>query len=218
MDTTHRSAGRAGLGVADVGLLSAVIIAAAVALWLSSPSRDRVVSVIGEIAPTVESPSRMRRKRRKDQHQDTSGSLLGQAPVVADLLATAIAAGATVPDAMSVVAQAVGEPMRARLSAVITAMQMGADPHSAWSPWLDEPALSPIAQAIIRSQHSGSPLSTVLDAAASDMRQAYRADVEARARAAGVRAVAPLALCYLPAYLLVGAVPVVAGFASALFV
>ena len=214
MDTTHRSAGRAGLGVADVGLLSAVIIAAAVALWLSSPSKDRVASVVGEIAPTVESPSRM---RRKDQRQDTSGSLLAQAPVVADLLATAIAAGATVPDAMSVVAQAVGEPMRARLSAVITAMQMGADPHSAWSPWLDEPALSPIAQAIIRSQHSGSPLSTVLDAAAADMRQAYRADVEARARAAGVRAVAPLALCYLPAYLLVGVVPVVAGFASALF-
>lgn len=217
MDTAHRSTGRAGLGVAGVGLLSAVIIAAAVALWLSSPSRNRVASVLGELTPKVESPSRMRRKRRKDQRQDSGGSLLAQAPVVADLLATAIAAGATVPEAMSVVAQAVGEPMRGRLHAVITAMQMGADPHSAWSSWLDELALSPIAQSIIRSQHSGSPLSTVLDAAASDMRQTYRSDVEARARAAGVRAVAPLALCYLPAYLLVGVVPVVAGFASALF-
>jgi pilus assembly protein TadC len=217
VDASHRSPSGAGIGVAGVGLLSAVIIAAAVALWLSSPSRDRVASVVGELAPKVESPSRMRRKRRKEQQHDAAGSLLAQAPIVADLLATAIAAGATVPEAMSVVAQAVGEPMRARLRAVITAMDMGADPHSAWSSWLDEPALSPIAQAIIRSQHSGSPLSTVLDAAAADMRQAYRADVEARARAAGVRAVAPLALCYLPAYLLVGVVPVVAGFASALF-
>lgn len=217
MDAPHRSPSGAGIGVAGVGLLSATIIAAAVALWLSSPSRDRVASVVGELAPKIESPARTRRRRRKEQQHDAAGSLLAQAPIVADLLATAIAAGATVPEAMSVVAQAVGEPMRARLRAVITAMDMGADPHSAWSSWLDEPALSPIAQAIIRSQHSGSPLSTVLDAAAADMRQAYRADVEARARAAGVRAVAPLALCYLPAYLLVGVVPVVAGFASALF-
>jgi len=194
-----------------------VIIAAAVAVWLSSPSTKRIESILSQPASRVLPKPRSRRRQRKEQRLEASGSLLAQAPVVADLLATAIAAGATVPEAMSVVAQVVGEPMRARLRAVITAMQMGADPHSAWSSWLDEPALSPIAQAIIRSQHSGSPLSTVLDAAAADMRQTYRADVEARARAAGVRAVAPLALCYLPAYLLVGVVPVVAGFASALF-
>lgn len=176
-----------------------------------------MASIIGRPLPSVESSPRMRRRRRQERRREAAASLLAQAPIVADLLATAIAAGATVSEAMNVVAQAVGEPMRTRLRTVITALDMGADPHSAWSSWLDEPALSPIAQAIIRSQHSGSPLSTVLDAAAADMRQAYRADVEARARAAGVRAVAPLALCYLPAYLLVGVVPVVAGFASALF-
>jgi Flp pilus assembly protein TadB len=136
---------------------------------------------------------------------------------VADLIGTAIAAGATIPEAIAVVAQAVDHPISSRLNQVMSAVRMGADPHSAWSTWLDDPALSPIAQAVIRSQHSGAPLSVVLDAAASDMRHAYRADIEAQARAAGVRAVAPLALCYLPAYLLVGVVPVVAGFASSLF-
>jgi len=54
----------------------------------------------------------------------------------------------------------------------------------------------------------------VLETAAADARHANRAEVEMRARSAGVRAVAPLALCYLPAYLLVGVVPIVAGFAG----
>ncbi len=53
--------------------------------------------------------------------------------------------------------------------------------------------------------------------AAAALRKTHVAAVEARARAAGVRSVAPLALCFLPAYLLVGVVPVVAGFAGDLF-
>ena len=200
-----------------MGLLSAGMFAAAAMLWLSSPSRKRLASIASAAAPTIVPWQRVQNRHSKKRSRDTTGPLLAQAPIVADLLATAIAAGATVAEGLRVVAQAVEEPIRSRLQAVMTALDMGADPHTAWSSWLDEPALSPIAQAIIRSQHSGSPLSTVLDAAASDMRQAHRADIEARARAAGVRAVAPLALCYLPAYLLVGVVPVVAGFASTLF-
>lgn len=197
-----------------MGLLSALLIATAVAVWLTSPSKRRLAGLSGQSLPVAASRWRTRRGR---SHREESGSLLGQAPIVADLIGTAIAAGATIPEAIAVVAQAVDHPISSRLNQVMSAVRMGADPHSAWSTWLDDPALSPIAQAVIRSQHSGAPLSVVLDAAASDMRHAYRADIEAQARAAGVRAVAPLALCYLPAYLLVGVVPVVAGFASSLF-
>ena len=146
-----------------------------------------------------------------------TGALIAQAPVVADLLATAVSAGATIHEALSVVADAVDDPIREKVRSVAAAVHFGAGPHEAWSDWLDVPALTPIALAVIRSQHSGSPVSSVLDAAAADMRQAHRADVEARARAAGVRAVAPLALCFLPAFLLVGVVPIVAGFAGSMF-
>lgn len=205
-----------------MGLLSAVLIAVAAWLWLGSSSGTRMKKVIGGSESMLDSNHGRRGPRtrlgsKRQRARDTSAALLAQAPTCADLLATAIAAGATVPEAMVVVARAVDEPMRSRLQAVIAAMDMGADANAAWSTWLDEPALSPIARVIVRSQHSGSPLTVVLDAAASDMRQVYRAAVEARARAAGVRSVAPLALCYLPAYLLVGVVPVVAGFAGALF-
>lgn len=195
-----------------MGLMSAALIAAAVSVWLTSPSIRRMTNVAGTPGPHSK---RMRGRRKRRSHRQRS--LSGQAPVVADLLATAIAAGATIGEAMVVVTEAVDEPIRSRLRTVVNAIDMGADHHSAWVEWLDEPALAPIAQAIIRSQHSGSPVSVVLDAAAADMRHSYRAEVEARARAAGVRVVAPLALCYLPAYLLVGVVPVVAGFANSLF-
>ncbi len=196
-----------------MGLVSALLISVAVAMWLGSPSGVRLRSIAA--SKTVGSrPSRSRSRRRR--HLDRT-MLVGQAPVVAELLGTAVAAGATVPEALRVVANAVGDPIRSRLLGVTTAVDLGADPPVAWSSWLDEPALSQIAHAIIRSHLSGSPLSVVLDAAAGDMRRAYKDDVEARARAAGVRAVAPLALCYLPAYLLVGVVPVVAGFANTMF-
>ena len=60
-------------------------------------------------------------------------------------------------------------------------------------------------------------MSDALEAAAVALRKTHVAAVETRARAAGVRSGAPLALCFLPAYLLVGVVPVVAGFAGDLF-
>jgi len=197
-----------------MGLVSAILLAAAANMWLGTPSPQRARSIAGDVTPVRSRRRTLRFHRPRDEQR---ALLIGQAPIVAELLATAVAAGATIGEAIEVVSQAVEEPLRSRLSTVRTAFGLGADPHSAWSGWLDDPALSQIAQAVIRSQHTGAPLSFVLDAAAKDMRQAHRSDVEARARAAGVRAVAPLALCYLPAYLLVGVVPVVAGFATSLF-
>ena len=194
-----------------MGMLSATVIALAVWLWLAAPSRARM-SVLG---PHPVATSRGRRLTRRTT--DDASALVSQAPVVADLLATAVAAGASIHEALSVVADAVDDPIRGKVRSVAAAVHFGASPHEAWSDWLDVPALTPIAQAVIRSQHSGSPISSVLDSAAADLRQVHRADVEARARAAGVRAVAPLALCFLPAFLLVGVVPVVAGFAGSMF-
>jgi len=65
-----------------------------------------------------------------------------------------------------------------------------------------------------RSARSGAPLADVLSDVADDLRLARTRDVQVAARAAGVRAVGPLAACFLPAYLLLGVVPVVASLAS----
>ena len=104
--------------------------------------------------------------------------------------------------------------LRDYLSRVANALDLGASPKEAWSELLAHSVLAPIAHAFVRSSENGSPIARVLDEVAHDLRREHRSEVEILARAAGVRSVAPLALCFLPAYLLVGVVPVVASFAS----
>jgi hypothetical protein len=66
-----------------------------------------------------------------------------------------------------------------------------------------------------RSLDTGAPMADGLRLLASDLRRAHRAAVERKARGVGVRAAAPLGLCFLPAFVLVGIVPtVVSAFAA----
>ena len=51
---------------------------------------------------------------------------------------------------------------------------------------------------------------------ADELAASARADVEDRARAVGVKAAVPLGLCLLPAFVLLGVVPLVAGMLAAL--
>jgi hypothetical protein len=62
-----------------------------------------------------------------------------------------------------------------------------------------------------RSERSGAPVGPLLAALAGELRDARRSAREAAARRVGVWAVLPLGVCFLPAFLLAGVVPVVAG-------
>jgi Flp pilus assembly protein TadB len=152
--------------------------------------------------------SRAARERRQ--------GLERQAPLTADLLAATLASGATVRDALDAVGAAVGEPTCGAVRPVVSAIDLGADPVVAWRSMAQVPAMAPLATAVVRSAESGAPLSAVLNRIAEDLRRERQAMVEVAARAAGVRAVAPLAACFLPAFLLMGVVPVVASLAGTL--
>lgn len=153
--------------------------------------------------------SRTARRRRE--------GLERQAPLMADLLAATLASGIGVRDALDAVGAAVGDPTRDALRPVLAAIDLGADPEAAWRSMAEVPTLAPMAAAMVRSAESGAPLSTVLTRIAEDLRRERQTVVEVAARAAGVRAVAPLAACFLPAFLLLGVVPVVASLAAGLF-
>ena len=74
--------------------------------------------------------------------------------------------------------------------------------------------LAPLARAFIRSDATGAPIAETVTAVADDQRRAARWAAEAAARRAGVLAVGPLALCFLPAFVLTGVVPVIVAVAS----
>ena len=136
-----------------------------------------------------------------------------QSPIVADLLATCLAAGATPRDSVRAVARAVGEPIATPLGTLTGALDLGADPVDAWAALAAEPGLRQVGRAGSRSAQTGAPLASLLAAVAEDQRDEARSRAEAAARAAGVRSVAPLVSCFLPAFILIGIVPVVASLA-----
>ena len=152
--------------------------------------------------------SRGRRERRI--------ALQRQAPAFLELLAAVLASGASLQSSLRVVADAIGEPTRSVVRQVHLALELGAEPTSAWRTLQSEPALAGLAEVGIRSASSGAPLAVVLQGLAADLRRRHRAQSQIAARTAGVRAVAPLAACFLPAFLLLGVVPVVASLASQL--
>ena len=186
---------------AAVGALLAVGGVLGVVLAVTS------VVLVPRIARRLE-PAAMRSRREL---------LARQGPVLADLLAAIMASGAPMRSALAAASEAVGDPTREALRPVLSAVDLGADPGQAWQALDDDPVLGPLAQAIVRSSRSGAPLAPVLTRMAEDMRRDRLRAVEVAAQSAGVRAVAPLAACFLPAFLLVGVVPVVAALAGDLF-
>jgi len=148
-------------------------------------------------------------------------------PFAADLLAAALRAGAAPDVAARCVATALGGPTGQRLGRVERALRLGAGAEEAWSylgrpdalagSWPGvrraEPALAQgaarVVQAAVRSQHSGAAFAGALQRLADDLRADGLIAADAAARRAGVLIVLPLGLCFLPAFVLAGLVPVV---------
>lgn len=137
-----------------------------------------------------------------------------QAPLLADLLAGLLASGATVRDALQAASEAMPEPTARVLRAAAASVDLGADPADAWLATDRTSVHQPMIEALERAHQSGAPAALLLARVADDLRRDRRRTVEVAARSAGVRAVAPLALCFLPAFVLLGVVPVVASLAS----
>ena len=133
-------------------------------------------------------------------------------PFAADLLASALRAGAPPDIAAGCAGRALGGPLGERLQRVERALRLGAPAEEAWS-YLTAggvDATGRLARAAVRSQHSGAALAGSLRRVADDLRADRLIDADAAGRRAGVLIVLPLGLCFLPAFVLAGLVPVIA--------
>ena len=143
-------------------------------------------------------------------------SLERQAPLVVDLVAACLASGSPLEPALLAAATAVGEPARAVLVSAVASLQLGADPAVVWRDVASHEPLGGLARAVARSAETGAPLSDLLPRVAERARASHRARVEARVRTVSVRLTAPLGLAFLPAFVLLGVVPVVAAWVGVL--
>jgi pilus assembly protein TadC len=137
-------------------------------------------------------------------------------PLAADLMATLLHAGATPQHATEATAAVIGGPLGDRLAEVAAHLRLGADPTSAWRILADVPALAPLARAMARASTTGAALATTLVGLSEDQRAAAAWHAELAARRVGVRTAGPLGLCFLPAFILIGVVPVIVGIVQSL--
>lgn len=140
--------------------------------------------------------------------------IVAELPTAIELLAACLRGGGAWHESVEAVADAVGGPLGDELARVAARVRLGADPAEEWLCLAAEPVLAPFGRAAARAASGGAPIAATLARLARDQRRAARAAASARARIAGVRAVAPLGLCFLPAFILLGIVPAVAGIAA----
>jgi pilus assembly protein TadC len=131
-------------------------------------------------------------------------------PVAVDLLAACIASGSPLAQCLDVVGQAVSGPAGRRLAHVAARLRLGTDPGSVWRSLAQDEAMAPLARTMVRAIETGAPVAHGLSRLVDDQRRARRWDAERRARAVGVKAAAPMGLCFLPAFIAIGIVPTIA--------
>ncbi|MGY1615183.1 type II secretion system F family protein [Geodermatophilus sp. SYSU D00691] len=188
--------------------LMAAAAGCAAGLLVGGPSGAVLAIAVGVAADRV-----LRRVSAVDR--DRRAALRQELPGACDLLAVCLAAGLPLGAALAAVATAVPEPLAAELRRVAGLTRLGAQPRSAWGGAPDE--LAGLGRVLVRAGESGSAVGPALRALAADARALARTELEADVRRAGVWVLAPLGLCFLPAFLCLGVVPLVLGIAGQVF-
>jgi pilus assembly protein TadC len=194
VDPVRVSAGLAGIAVAVlVGGWFGVLAGAGLAVGLDHGLR--------RLEPAA---------RRREQRLAEAAEL----PLAADLLAVTLRSGAPVDRAVAAVAAALSGPLGDRLARVARVLRLGGPPAEAWAELAGDggppaPGADRLVRAAVRSAEHGSALAGSLGRLADDLRADRTIAVEAAARRAAVLIVLPLGLCFLPAFILAGLVPVI---------
>ncbi len=137
-------------------------------------------------------------------------------PHVVELFAAALAAGSAPGHALGQVCSAMPGSAADELRGTRAALGLGRAPLEVWQELAGHPLLGPLGRTMARAEGSGAPVVEVVRLLADDLAAEARVDLEDRARSVGVKAALPLGLCLLPAFLLLGIVPLVIGAATAI--
>ncbi|MFJ8912392.1 type II secretion system F family protein [Amycolatopsis sp. NPDC102389] len=167
-------------------------------------------------AGTVVRPGRLLTWLRKRSSRDEGVSELLRSAATLDLLAACLAGGLPVPVALEAVVPTASPETAAALRSVASHLVVGIGPAEAWAPVRDRPGLTELSVAAVRTARAGTALATHSKDLARRLRESLSAEAEERAERAGVLLAAPIGLCFLPAFLCLGVLPVVLGLAGRL--
>lgn len=158
----------------------------------------------------------LRRRTAAPPEEYDVSSAVRQLPLAADLVAACIAAGASPVAAAQAVGEALGGPVGERLARGAAEVRLGGEPVDAWRRLAALPGAQGLARLLERAGESGVPAAVPVGRLASEARAEWARTATARARRAAVMVTAPVGLCFLPAFLAIGVLPVVIGLAGGL--
>jgi len=150
------------------------------------------------------------RLQRRTHERDTE--IRAALPDALDLLAACALAGMGLDRALRTVAPDVSGPLGGALRETLRALDAGTPRSSAYRVLMDRapvPEVRSLVRALERAERYGTSVAVTLVAQAREMRAKRRAAVEEAARAAPVKLLFPLVMCFLPAFILLTVAPVV---------
>lgn len=130
------------------------------------------------------------------------------------MLGACLTAGLSPATAVATVATSSAEPAWQLVS---TLMNMGAPEHRAWTPLLKNPHCREIVALARASGRTGAGLQQGCNRIANELLQQQQHAATAQAQRAGVLIAMPLTMCFLPAFFLLGLLPVVLDLGMELF-
>lgn len=189
-----------------------VVVLLAGALWVWPSSAWTLYRVIAG-PPERHSEPRWLRPRSRADHFAVAATV--------ELFAVCLRAGLPTATALSTVAGFAPTDLAVRLTKTADLIELGADPTHAWAVDPDSGESSSaagyyekISTLARRSARAGSGLADGLVELAEQIRRHAHDAATAAAERAGVAISGPLGLCFLPAFVCLGIVPVVIGLAG----
>lgn len=189
-----------------LALLAGVGAAAFVGGWIGLLAGAPAGLLAWRALGRVESPAVLRLRAR----------LAHDLPGAVDLLVAAFDSGAAPGPALAMVGTALGGPVGTAFAVLERRLGLGTDPAEVWRDLTSDPQLGPLGRALGRAHETGSSVTTAAQRLAAELRERAQAEVESRARSVSTKAAVPLGACFLPAFVLLGIVPLVAGLVGSL--
>lgn len=131
-----------------------------------------------------------------------------------DLLAGCLRSGLPISAAAAAAAESAPASFGNALRRAADLLELGADAATAWNAVAQDPETEALARMARRSERSGTSMASAMSELAAVQRERAEDGSAAAAERAGVLISGPLGLCFLPAFLCLGIVPVVIGLAG----
>ncbi|KQU55198.1 hypothetical protein ASG84_22395 [Rhodococcus sp. Leaf278] len=131
-----------------------------------------------------------------------------------DLLAACLRSGLPIATAATAAAQSAPASFGIALRKAADLLELGADAETAWDAVAHDPETEALARMARRSARAGSSMASAMTELAATQRTRAEDASAAAAERAGVLISGPLGLCFLPAFICLGIIPVVIGLAG----